>query len=75
MEEDFEVVLVNARHIKHVAGRKTDVCDSEWLCKLLWLKTPEMKLTKPVISTKECCQEHAGEIFNIKLVIRFKETL
>lgn len=33
-----------------------------------------MKLTKPVISTKECCQEHAGEIFNIKLAIRFKET-
>lgn len=38
-------------------------------------KTPEMKLTKPVISTKECCQEHAGEIFNIKLAIRFKEIL
>lgn len=35
LEEDFEVVLVNARHIKHVPGRKTDVCDSEWLCKLL----------------------------------------
>ncbi|MEB2309131.1 MAG: transposase [Candidatus Brocadiaceae bacterium] len=35
LEEDFEVVLVNARHIKHVPGRKTDVCDSKWLCKLL----------------------------------------
>ena len=35
LEEDFEVVLVDARHIKHVPGRKTDVCDSEWLCKLL----------------------------------------
>jgi transposase len=35
LEEDFEVILVNARHIKHVPGRKTDVCDSEWLCKLL----------------------------------------
>jgi transposase len=35
LEEDFEVVLVNARHIKHVPGRKTDVSDSEWLCKLL----------------------------------------
>ena len=29
------MVLVNARHIKHVPGRKTDVCDSELLCKLL----------------------------------------
>jgi len=35
LEEDFEVILVNARHIKHVPGRKTDVTDSEWLCKLL----------------------------------------
>lgn len=35
LEEDFEVVLVNARHIKHVPGRKTDVSDSAWLCKLL----------------------------------------
>jgi transposase len=35
LEETFEVILVNARHIKHVPGRKTDVSDSEWLCKLL----------------------------------------
>ena len=35
LEADFEVILVNARHIKHVPGRKTDVTDSEWLCKLL----------------------------------------
>ncbi len=35
LEADFEVVLVNARHIKHVPGRKTDVSDSAWLCKLL----------------------------------------
>ncbi|MEW6618239.1 MAG: IS110 family transposase [bacterium] len=35
LEEDFEVILVNARHIKYVPGRKTDVCDAEWLCKLL----------------------------------------
>ena len=35
LEGDFEVVLVNARHIKYVPGRKTDVSDSEWLCKLL----------------------------------------
>ena len=28
-------MLVNARHVKNVPGRKTDVKDSEWLCKLL----------------------------------------
>lgn len=27
----FEVILVNARHIKNVKGRKTDVVDSRWL--------------------------------------------
>jgi transposase len=35
LEDAFEVILVNARHVKHVPGRKTDVLDSEWLCKLL----------------------------------------
>jgi len=35
LESDFEVMLVNARHVKHVPGRKTDVSDCEWLCKLL----------------------------------------
>jgi transposase len=27
----LEVLLVNARHLKHVPGRKTDVSDCEWL--------------------------------------------
>lgn len=35
LEDSFEVILVNARHIKNVPGRKTDVRDCEWLCKLL----------------------------------------
>lgn len=35
LEDSFEVILVNARHIKNVPGRKTDVQDCEWLCKLL----------------------------------------
>lgn len=35
LECDFEVLLVNARHIKNVPGKKTDKKDSEWICKLL----------------------------------------
>ena len=35
LEGDFEVLLVNAQHVKHVPGRKTDVSDSEWLAELL----------------------------------------
>lgn len=30
----FEVVLVNARHVKNVPGRKSDVSDAEWLQEL-----------------------------------------
>lgn len=35
LEDSFNLLLVNARHIKNVPGRKTDVLDSEWICKLL----------------------------------------
>jgi transposase len=35
LEDSFKVILANARHIKNVPGRKTDVKDSEWICKLL----------------------------------------
>jgi transposase len=34
-EEGFDLMLVNAKHVKNVPGRKTDIKDSEWLCKLL----------------------------------------
>ena len=35
LESDFEVILVNARHVKNVPGQKTDKKDSKWLTKLL----------------------------------------
>ncbi len=31
MEDYLEVLLVNARHVKNVPGRKTDIADSRWL--------------------------------------------
>jgi len=34
LEDEFECLLVNARHVKQVPGRKTDVKDAEWLCQL-----------------------------------------
>ena len=34
LEDGFECVLVNARHVKQVPGRKTDVSDAAWLCQL-----------------------------------------
>jgi transposase len=35
LEDDFALLLVNARHVKQVPGRKTDVSDAAWLCQLL----------------------------------------
>jgi len=35
LESEFEVLLVNARMIKHVPGRKTDVADCQWIAQLL----------------------------------------
>jgi transposase len=35
LEDDFELMLVNARHVKNVPGRKTDVSDAQWLCQLM----------------------------------------
>jgi transposase len=35
LDGDFELMLVNAAHVKNVPGRKTDVGDSQWLCQLL----------------------------------------
>jgi transposase len=35
LEGRFECMLVNARHVKQVPGRKTDVSDAAWLCQLL----------------------------------------
>ena len=33
--DEFEILLVNARHVKNVPGHKTDKRDSRWLAKLL----------------------------------------
>lgn len=34
-DEAFEIILVNARHVKNIPGHKTDKKDSAWLSKLL----------------------------------------
>lgn len=35
LEDDFELTLCNARHVKQVPGRKTDVSDAQWLAQLM----------------------------------------
>ena len=34
LEDGLEVILVNARHVKNMPGRKTDVSDAAWLAQL-----------------------------------------
>jgi transposase len=34
LEDRFDCLLVNARDVKQVPGRKTDVSDAQWICRL-----------------------------------------
>lgn len=35
LEQDFQLILANAQHVKAVPGRKSDMSDAEWLAELL----------------------------------------
>jgi transposase len=35
LEDEFDCRLYNARHLRHVPGRKSDVQDAEWGCQLV----------------------------------------
>ena len=35
LEDEIETWLLNARHMRNVPGRKTDVQDAEWICQLV----------------------------------------
>ena len=35
LENNFEVIIVNAQHISKVPGRKTDQSDAEWIAELM----------------------------------------
>jgi transposase len=50
LEDHFQLTLVNARHVKTVPGRKTDIKDAQWLCQLLeaGLLKPSFVPPKPI---------------------------
>jgi transposase len=50
LEDNFEVWLLNAQHLKNVPGRKTDVADSVWICQLVehGLVRPSFVPPKPI---------------------------
>lgn len=45
--DGVELLLVNARHVKQVPGRKTDVKDAVWLCELLEVGLLRSSLVPP----------------------------
>jgi transposase len=64
LEDRFECVLVNARHVKQVPGRKTDVRDAEWLCQLLeaGLLKPSLVPPKPVRTLRNLTSYRKSQI-------------
>lgn len=62
-EGNFDIIFVNAQHVKNVPGRKTDVKDSEWLCKLLKCGL----LTKSFIPPRD--------IVRLRELVRYRQTL
>lgn len=55
LEETFEAWVVNAKHVKNVPGRKTDVKDSRWIAQLMMhgLLRPSFIPSKPQQALRE----------------------
>jgi transposase len=53
-EAGFEVCLVNARHLKNVSGRKTDVLDCQWIQQLhtYGLLTPSFRPPEQIVAIR-----------------------
>jgi transposase len=78
LEGDFEVLLVNAKHIKFVPGRKSDVKDAQWIAELLrhgLLKAsfipelPQRELRELVRYRTHLIQERTREVNRVQKVL------
>jgi transposase len=77
---DFEKVLVcNARHVKNVPGRKTDLGDAEWLAQLLecglmtgsFMPPADIKAARDVIRyRKKIAQQRVSEVSRLGDVLQ-----
>jgi transposase len=78
LENNFELWLVNAHHIKQVPGRKTDVKDAEWIAQLLRLGLLRKSFVPPLPQRKlrELCRHRSNFIRErATLVNRVQKTL
>lgn len=64
LEDDFSLMLVNARHVKQVPGRKTDVSDAAWLCQLAeaGLLAPSFVPPKPIRDLRSLTRYRRAQI-------------
>lgn len=64
LEDEFELMLVNARHVKQVPGRKTDVSDAAWLCQLAeaGLLTASFVPPKPIRALRQFTRYRRAQI-------------
>jgi transposase len=64
LEDRFSCLPVNARHVKQVPGRKTDVQDAQWLCRLLeaGLLKPSLMPPKPVRTLRNLTRYRKSQI-------------
>jgi transposase len=78
LESEFEVILVNARHIKYVPGRKSDISDAQWIGELLQhglLKAsyiperPQRDLRDLIRYRTTLIRERAGETNRVQKVL------
>lgn len=74
-EQDFQLLVVNAKHIKAVPGRKTDVKDAEWIAELLRHgllqgsyipDRPQRELRELLRYRKSLIRERASEVNRIQ---------
>lgn len=64
LEGEFECWLLNAQHLRNVPGRKTDVADAEWICRLLehGLVRPSFVPPKPIRELRDLTRYRKAKI-------------
>jgi transposase len=78
LEDEFEVMVVNAKHIKFVPGRKTDIKDAQWIAELLQHgllkgsfipKAPQRELRELVRYRRHLIAERTREVNRVHKVL------
>jgi len=64
LEDATECWVLNARHLRNVPGRKTDVADAEWICQLVehGLVRPSFVPPKPIRELRDLTRYRKAQI-------------